>query len=423
MAELAGVKSLLIALLGGAAVSVLIERLLTPQPNLRRPAATWLLHVGIWLLGFAFELCLFQRPWFAAAFVLAFMLFVVLVSNAKYAVLREPFIFQDFEYFMDALRHPRLYIAFLGAWRALLAIAGFVTAVYIGLAFEAPLPLAVWPQAMLAITGSGVLLLALGAAGLGAATFNPADDLKQLGLAGSLWRYMREERRAIDRAAYGSMFADVGPLSSSRPHIVVVQSESFFDARRLHKGIERKVLENWDALQGDAVQHGRLKVAAWGANTVRTEFSFLSGRAIDSLGVHKFNPYRKLARQGIVTLATHLRALGYRTVCVHPYPASFYNRHIVFPQMGFDEFIDIKSFDGVLKSGPYIGDIAVAEKITALIGASDKPLFVFAITMENHGPLHWEKLGDAERQQYFTAPLPADCDDLAVYLRHLANAD
>ena len=125
MAEIYWVK-LLPALLGGAVVSVLIERLLTPRPMLKRPAATWMLHVGMWLLAFAFELSLFQRPWFAAAFVLAFLLFVVLVSNAKFSSLREPFIFSDFEYFIDALRHPRLYIPFLGWWRAALALAGFI---------------------------------------------------------------------------------------------------------------------------------------------------------------------------------------------------------------------------------------------------------------------------------------------------------
>ncbi len=62
-------------------------------------------------------LLVLQRPNFAAAALLAGLLFVVLVSNAKSHTLREPFIFQDFEYFRDALRHPRLYMPFLGAGR------------------------------------------------------------------------------------------------------------------------------------------------------------------------------------------------------------------------------------------------------------------------------------------------------------------
>lgn len=43
--------------------------------------------------------------------------------------------------------------------------------------------------------------------------------------------------------------------------------------------------------------------------------------------------------------------------------------------------------------------------------------------MENHGPLHLEKVleGDVERL-YSTIP-PEDCEDLTIYLRHLGNAD
>jgi len=417
---------LLIALIGGAATSVLLEQLLTPAPMLRRPIASWLLHFGMWLLAFCFEMSLFQRPWFAAAFVLAFLLFVVLVSNAKFGSLREPFIFSDFEYFTDTLRHPRLYIPFLGWWRAALAMAGFIAAVWIGLAFEAPLTrqfgVATFYQGVgwIALCGAG--LVTLGAWALGPASFKPVEDLRRMGLIGSLWRYMAAELKPIDHAALQTVFNAAPPLAA-KPNIVVVQSESFFDVRRLYSGIERKVLQQWDRLQRDSLQHGRLQVAAWGANTVRTEFSFLSGLETGALGVHQFNPYRQLARAGIATLASHLREQGYRTVCVHPYPASFYKRDIVFPLVGFDEFIDIEKFDIADKAGPYIGDVAVAEKIAALVESGEQPLFIFAITMENHGPLHWEKLTPDERKQHFGEAPPAGCDDLAVYLRHLANAD
>jgi phosphoglycerol transferase MdoB-like AlkP superfamily enzyme len=101
---------------------------------------------------------------------------------------------------------------------------------------------------------------------------------------------------------------------------------------------------------------------------------------------------------------------GYRTVCVHPYAASFYSRDKVYPQLGFDEFIDLRAFAGAPKSGPYVSDLAVAERVCSLLSArlTSRPLFVFVITMENHGPLHLEKVhpGDAERF-YSTPPPPA----------------
>ena len=176
--------------------------------------------------------------------------------------------------------------------------------------------------------------------------------------------------------------------------------------------------------QTTAASFGKLQVPVWGANTVRTEFAFLAGVAAEKLGVHRFNPYRRLARQEVPTLAGFLRNLGYRTVCVHPYPAGFYNRDKVFPLLGFDEFIDIRSLAGAEKTGPYIGDVAVAEKVCALLGdSSGQPIFVFVITMENHGPLHWEKVPAGDVERLYSIPPPDACDDLTIYLRHLRNAD
>ncbi|MEF8723683.1 MAG: hypothetical protein V5B30_14155 [Candidatus Accumulibacter delftensis] len=75
--------------------------------------------------AFSCLLLVLQRPFFAASALLAGMLFLVLVSNAKYHALREPFIFQDFEYFSDAFKHPRLYLPFSAPAGRLLALLAF----------------------------------------------------------------------------------------------------------------------------------------------------------------------------------------------------------------------------------------------------------------------------------------------------------
>jgi hypothetical protein len=90
----------------GTGLSFLVERLLQPGTLVlwkRRPA-TLMIHIGVWVLLFAFGLAVLRRPWFAAAIELAFQLFVVQISNAKFHSLREPFIFQDFIYFTHALK-------------------------------------------------------------------------------------------------------------------------------------------------------------------------------------------------------------------------------------------------------------------------------------------------------------------------------
>ncbi|EXI68572.1 MAG: Phosphoglycerol transferase, alkaline phosphatase superfamily [Candidatus Accumulibacter adjunctus] len=415
------------AALTGLLLSVAIERLMTPRPQLVRPWMAWTLHGGVWLLAHALLTLVLGRPWFAAAAVSAFLLTLVLVNNAKVRALREPFVFQDYEYFTDAIRFPRLYIPFLGWWKFLGAMTGFVLAVAIGLWGEAsPAQRFDWSGQLggvaVTFTGSLLLLLARGWR-TPPVSFEPEQDVRALGLLACLWRYGEE---AGARFAVASPFDFLAPRrpESELPHLVAVQSESFFDPRALFSGIRPEVLAEFDRIRNDAVAHGKLKVPAWGANTVRTEFAFLSGIGEDKLGIHRFNPYHAIATGwDVPSLATYLKHLGYRTVCIHPYPASFYQRDRVYPRFGFDEFLDIRAFDDSMRVGPYIGDVAVAGKVAALLGKATAPVFIFAITMENHGPLHLDRASSSEVDVLYSMPPPGGCDDLTIYLRHLRNAD
>jgi len=419
--------TVLAASLAGLGLSVVIERLMTPCPPLVRPWAAWALHGGLWLSAHGLLTLLFGRPWFAAAVVSAFLLTLVLVNNAKVKALREPFVFQDYEYFTDAVRYPRLYIPFLGWWKFLGAVAGFALAVAIGFWGEAaPDQRFVWAGQLGGIAvvfGGGALLLAAGRRESLPVSFEPERDTCVLGLLAGLWRYGEEERGLPAVESSFDFLAPVGP-SVGLPHLVAVQSESFFDPRSLCPGIRPDVLAEFDRLKRDAVAHGKLRVPAWGANTVRTEFAFLSGIGDDRLGVHRFNPYRLImAGWDAPTLARYLKRLGYRTICIHPYPASFYRRDRVYPRLGFDEFLDIRVFEGAKRFGPYIGDAAVADKIASIVNGASGPVFVFAITMENHGPLHLERVEPSDTDEFYTKPPPAGCGNLTIYLRHLSNAD
>lgn len=112
-------------------------------------------------------------------------------------------------------------------------------------------------------------------------------------------------------------------------------------------------------------------------------------------------------------------------MCIHPFDGRFYGRNGVLPALGFDEFIDGRAFDESQKAGPFIGDSAVAEKILELLDAPGRtqPLFIHAITMENHGPLHLEQVDDAQLPHWFEGNLSKPLSDLGPYVRHIANAD
>lgn len=381
------------------------------------------LHVGLWLVLHALLMMILGRPWFAMAIGLGFLMLLVQVGNAKYHSLREPFVFQDFEYFTDAIRHPRLYIPFLGWGKFAMIVVVAVMALGIGLWLEATpvgrfaLGGQLGEVALQAVAGLSLIGVSRGGPKL---VFLPDEDLRKLGFLACLWRYAWAEQVPLRLPKRLPSLQDV---SSERPDLLVVQSESFFDPRPLFAGIRTDVLAEFDRLNAEAICHGRLAVPAWGANTVRSEFAFLSGAAEASLGVHRFNPYRKILNGQVVSLARVLKAAGYRTVCVHPYPSSFYGRDKVYPYLGFDEFIDLRAFEGAERFGPYVSDQAVTAMVKTLIAEATDPVFVFVITMENHGPLHLEKPTAEDRTALYIENPPTGCDDLTVYLRHLINAD
>jgi hypothetical protein len=413
--------------LSGVVASLAMDRLAEPGgAGLSRPGPAFAIHAGLFTSLWSLLWLISHRPVFAIALTLAGQYLVIAVSNAKFRALREPFLFSDFGLFSQALRFPRLYLPFLGMARATAVGLGLIAAVAIGLALEEPWPVGWVPASALLVCG--LILLLTGSRLASAPSLDPVTDLATAGLVPNLWLYWQAERTALPTPPARPWLEDLRVLDAAQdpadlPDLVLVQSESFFDTRRLYAGVRPSILRHFDTLVTHALAHGRLDVPAWGANTMRTEFAALTGIPEGTLGVHRFNPYRRVAKAGRLALPQQLRSLGYRTVCIHPHPAGFFGRDRIFPKIGFDVFLDIGAFTGAARVGPYIGDAAVMAKIAEILGAATRPTFVFVITMENHGPLHLERVAPGDVDRLYQTPPQAGWQDLTVYLRHLANAD
>lgn len=453
---------LLLAFTLGGACSFLLEVPIRPRvrPPWRRPKAAMLVHLGSWCLLYAGFLLLVQRPWFASVFILCLQLVLLQSHHVKWCSLKEPFLVQDFEYFLDAIRHPRLYLPFFGIWLASAAsLAGAATiAAFVWWEPWWPGRVGMLPAlaTLAALLVFGIMLLQAGLARLPAVSLQPTEDLTALGLYAYLWSYARQTQRPLDERLSPASFRQPPtargsghpPAADALPHVVAVQSESFFDPRRWSSVVRPDVLPHWDRLKGASLSHGPLTVPAWGANTVRTEAAFLSGLTPEALGIYRFNPYRQFARQPPPNLLRAVKQLGYHCVAIHPYPASFYLRDRVLPALGIDEFLDIRDFDATQKDGQYIGDAALTQRVAQLLESQDsRPLFILVITMENHGPLHLESPQDIDWQRLatevaatgvattgvattgvataegHTGARRSELHELAVYLRHLCNAD
>ncbi len=172
-------------------------------------------------------------------------------------------------------------------------------------------------------------------------------------------------------------------------------------------------------------QYGLATVDTYGGATLRTEFSLLTGVPATLFGAEMDYPYLTVVTAPIASVPRHLKALGYETIAVHPFHDTFWRRNQAYPRLGFDRFLSLTDFRDATHDGPYVSDQAVCRRIRELLEESDRPRFIFAVTMENHGPWSFDRdeTGDLQPSDTRSRHLPEQIDlQLQRYLYHARNA-
>jgi hypothetical protein len=378
------------------------------------------------------------RPLFAGVIVLALGAGFALTDQVMRQTLREPVVFSESVELPQVFSHPQLYLPFAGPG---LVIGGALAAVSIALmllVFEPPLwapqPLAAI-VALAAVTAAGWLLGRDPLLGVAADRLRrlmpsgePYADAAALGPFAMLLVHLliaRAERPARRKALGPPPAAPmpVGSRSGGATPIILVQCESFFDARRLGPALPRDLLPSFEACCAGAALSGRLEVPGWGANTMRTEFAVLTGIPESALGYDRFNPYYALARRPIASQVWRLRQAGYRTICLHPFDARFFRRDLAMPALGFDSFLDRRALGGS-RVPPYCADPDLARQVLRVLDEVGPRSFLFVITMGNHGP--WLEQGpplDPAIAQLFDAAKVPQGGALQRYLDGLRRSD
>ena len=349
------------------------------------------LDVAPILLGWFALASIMSRPITAAVVIFAAGAGLAVADAVKRATLREPLVFADRAELIEVVRHPQLYLPFAGpakimggAGAAVVAVAAllWIEPPSIGLAPVGPVFLVVLciglPISRPVLPHVASFYRRQGISG------DPAVDMRRHGFLACLIVHAtiaRDERsqRRVAIAAFRNQAREAGP-------VVLVQAESVFDARRLGPLVPPDLLPHFDRLTASAIQAGRLQVPCWGANTVRSEFAALTGIGVDALGLDRFNPYERFAQTRTRSIAWQLKRAGYRTICVHPFDKRFYARHRVMPHLGFDEFRGLEVFADAEIDGCYVADAAIAREVARIVREEGPRVFVFAMTIANHGP-------------------------------------
>ena len=351
------------------------------------------------------------RPWLAGLTCLISVAALVFVSRAKRSVIGEPLLFSDFALLPQVPRHPQLYyIPPLWDPRISVPVLATLGATVLWYRTEpSVLPAATLPR-VLALLGLPLLLglLAWAAprpplARLIARWF-PHPDLEahvtRVGLPASLLGYTA-------RAFAGREPVPAAPTLPPGPGddvVVVIQLESFIDPERLGG----PALPAMDLFRSRAAQYGRLQVPAHGAYTMRSEHAVLTGQPSEALGFGRYDPYTARSGDEPTSLARLAQGRGYDTLFLHPFHRDFFRRAQVMEAFGFTDLVMGEAFAEAPRIGPYVGDVALGERLLTEVEARRTPLFLFCVTMENHGP--WKP-----------GRLPGLDDPQAQYMHHVAH--
>ncbi|WHZ18283.1 MAG: Capsular polysaccharide biosynthesis protein WcbQ [Rhodanobacteraceae bacterium] len=177
------------------------------------------------------------------------------------------------------------------------------------------------------------------------------------------------------------------PAAVRKPDIVAVLEESTFDPRMLTACTSKLCDARMFHADANTIAHGWLNVHTWGGGTWTSEFAFLSGLPHTLFGPAGLYAPFNLAPRIRFTLPRLLDADGYRTVGIYPTDGDFMNGRDAYADYGFDAFYGGRE----LRLGWGATDDAVFAAFERVFAAEKakaggKPLFVFVLTLHQHGP-------------------------------------
>lgn len=199
---------------------------------------------------------------------------------------------------------------------------------------------------------------------------------------------------------YEEMADDITAVDEEQmPNVIVIMNEAFSDP-----AVVGDFTTNEDYMpfvhamrRGEVadVVSGNLFVSVCGGNTANSEFEFLTGNTMAFLPPGSV-VYQQYIHDTMPSMAWTLKnTAAYTTLGMHPYNASGWDRDEVYPFFGFDRtlFRDAMKNMSYFSDGHgyvrnYISDQAVTDLLIHEYESgldSEKPQFLFAVTMQNHG--------------------------------------
>ena len=175
-----------------------------------------------------------------------------------------------------------------------------------------------------------------------------------------------------------------------KPNIIFVMNESFWDPSLLNKvSYSKDPMPTVRSLQNSG-NGGWIISPEFGGGTANVEFEVLTGLSMNFVPSGSV-PYQQYITRSTPSLASVFAEKGYESIAIHPNDKWFWNRDEVYKHFGFKNFLSIDQFKNPSKEkrGTYVDDKEVTKSIIEQTEKSDKPAFIYAVTIQNHGTYYY----------------------------------
>lgn len=220
--------------------------------------------------------------------------------------------------------------------------------------------------------------------------------------------------------SYRESNAGISIPTEKNPNIIYIMSEAFWDVSEL-EGIvfDREITPTLQYLKENAA-YGKSYSPSFGGGTCDVEFEALTGFSMENLPAGS-KPYQQHITRPMFSLPSYLKKKGYDTLAVHGYYRKYWNRDNAYPNLGIDQFIAAEDFINPERKrshywkGGLISDEEIGTKIIEQFEQRDKnkPLFLHAVTMQNHSSYNQKNYPADELVNILEAPASITAETLS----------
>ena len=211
----------------------------------------------------------------------------------------------------------------------------------------------------------------------------PAHYSRESALAAISQAVSEAEDAASDGMISKEVAASEDASKNVSPSVIVIMNESFADLSVLGDFVSDDYLASFYDID-DYLLRGMVYPSVCGGGTCNSEFEFLTGSSMANVkpGIY---PYQNYDLSNASNLVQVFNNLGYQTVAFHPYQAENWNRVNVYKSFGFQKFLSQEDMTDKEILSWTISDHSDFEKIKEIYENRTAPLFLFNVTMQNHG--------------------------------------